>query len=355
MKPINNYYAITKYPEFVKEYNLEAILGEHLAASDNSTPVLEKYQFVGIDDQLIEKVLEFGYTHQAVYPDVHIHDMISRYHVTLTFVRKTPHDAVPTSSAVLMPTNQEGCGGYVDELDAMPVKDLLKYQLIDRKAKVLFVSDLDFTLTLAFATYSSQSHGLAGAWEGITSTRYAPAGPEGEFQYVGARRVQCKPALLASDGKWIASGLGSDLSGITKLWQDVFDSMPTSIWKYGIDPLALPPALLQDQRVIWFLCPWTSAEDSSLLFDFLRNLHKKISKLAADTQVCISNSSFESVPCIIDFLGHIQNDNPVVSFNTEEHDKPYTCLGAENTFTQGVMKYRNNNEPLFTLVFKVNV
>ena len=110
-------------------------------------------------------------------------------------MRKPPHVAVPTSGAVLMPTNQEGCGGYVDELDAMPVKDLLKYHLIDRQAKVLFVSDADFTLTLAFATYSSQSHGLAS----ITSTCYAPAGPEGEFQYVGARCVQCcKPAPLAS-------------------------------------------------------------------------------------------------------------------------------------------------------------
>ena len=134
----------------------------------------------------------------------------------------------------------------------MPVKDLLKYHLIDRKTKVLFVSDVDFTLTLAFATYSSQSHGLDGAWEGITSTPYAPAGRVGEVQYVGMKRVQCKPPLLASDGKQIASHLGvyGDFPDVAVLWRGVLNLLSPDTRLYSINPLALPPALIRDWQLI---------------------------------------------------------------------------------------------------------
>ena len=327
--------GIANHPDYVKEYRLDELLGPN-------RPVLEQYEFVGADDQLIGKLLEFGYTLLIVRPDKNrdaFHRYIYKSHVTLIFRKK-----VLTNVQILNKQMEKVCSSNFDD---------------SHSGDVLFVGDWDFTFALAFAAYrqsrylrAEEASDLPRLWQGITSTRYEPAGPEGEFQYVCMKRVQCKPALLPSDGKQIASGLGSDLSGITKSWQDVLGSMPANIWWYGIDPLALPPALVQSRQVTWFLCPWTSAEDSSLLFVFLRDLHTKI---ASDTQVCISNSSVESVPCIINFLGRIQNDNPIVSFNTEEHNKPYTCLGAENTFTQGVMKYRNNNERVFTLVFKVNV
>ena len=329
--------GIANHPNYVGCYGLDKILGPNLKSLPNSTPVLEQYEFAGADDQLVGDLLECGYTHQAVKD---IHRYIYGNHITLMFKKKA------LSNVQIL----------IDQMEKVPLIDFDD----SHSGTVLLVGDRDFTFALAFAAYRKSryleeacDHPKASSlWQGITATRYEPAGPEGEFQYVGVNRVQCKPALLPSDGKRIALGLGSNLAEIMQLWQNVLGSMPTNIWWYGIDPLALPPALVLGQQVIWFLCPWTNAKESSLLFDFLQDLRRKI---AADTQVFISNSSIESIPCIIDFLGRIQNDNPVVSFNTQAHNKPYTCLGTENTLTQGLMKYRNNNEALFTLVFKVNV
>ena len=306
--------GIANHDDYMECYGLDKILIE-------ATPVCEQYEIVGADDELTKKLLVFGYTHQSVDET----KIPEKSHISLIFRKKALSN--------------------VQILNRVPLCNLDGYGF-----KVLFVGDRDFTFTLAFAAYRKSTR-ILKPWEGITSTRYEPAGPEGEFQYVGKKLVQCKPPLLPSDGKRIASLLGhNNLSGIAKFWQNVLESMHDNIFEYGIDPLALPPALVRDQHIIWFLCPWTSAEESSLLFAFLRDLPMK----TTFGRVCISNSSIESVPCFFDFLVRIRKDNPIVSYLTEDHDKPYTCLGVETFLTQELKEYRNNKEPLFTLVFKVN-
>lgn len=77
----------TSFP-YIIEYNLEGILGEYLAAVDNSTRVLQKYTFIGADDELVQKVLSFGYHHQTVHENKDIHSIIKTTHLTLIFQAK---------------------------------------------------------------------------------------------------------------------------------------------------------------------------------------------------------------------------------------------------------------------------
>ncbi len=69
--------GITRYYIFTYRYHLELILGDKL---DGCT--LDQYEFLGVDDVLIEKLLSYGYIHQG-YSD--IHDKIRYHHVTLVF------------------------------------------------------------------------------------------------------------------------------------------------------------------------------------------------------------------------------------------------------------------------------
>lgn len=77
--------GITKYKEYVHNYNLEDILGKNLEAKPSATAVLERYQFHGADSCLVEKILSFGYHHRACNKDIDIHEEILRDHVTLVF------------------------------------------------------------------------------------------------------------------------------------------------------------------------------------------------------------------------------------------------------------------------------
>lgn len=85
MKGVYVCIGITKQFPYTKSYDLEGILGPKLAADDNSTPVLEKYKFLGADTELVKKVLSFGYHHQSVYEDIDIHFDIIDDHLTLIF------------------------------------------------------------------------------------------------------------------------------------------------------------------------------------------------------------------------------------------------------------------------------
>ncbi len=69
--------GITKQEYYMRRYCLELILGANL---DSCT--LDQYEFLGIDDLLINKLLYYGYKHQG-YKD--IHDYIKNDHVTLVF------------------------------------------------------------------------------------------------------------------------------------------------------------------------------------------------------------------------------------------------------------------------------
>ena len=77
-----------KFP-YIKTYKLESILGKELKAVSDSTSVLKKYDFIGIDNELIEKILSFGYHHQTVHENIDIHNEISKCHLTLIFERKS--------------------------------------------------------------------------------------------------------------------------------------------------------------------------------------------------------------------------------------------------------------------------
>ena len=80
--------------------------------------------------------------------------------------------------------------------------------------------------------------------------------------------------------------------------------MPPGTWWYGIDPLALRSTLIQGRStliqgrdLIWFHCPWTSAEESSLLLQFVQHLHEHIDP---DVHVCIS--CVKSCVCLSYFI-----------------------------------------------------
>ena len=81
--------GITSYFPYIKDYQLESIIGEGLKAIDNHMPVLEKYKFIGVDKELIKDILSFGYHHQTVHEDKDIHYDIFAHHLTLIFQRKS--------------------------------------------------------------------------------------------------------------------------------------------------------------------------------------------------------------------------------------------------------------------------
>ncbi len=72
--------GITTHSRYMHEYQLKLILGDNL---DICT--LDQYEFLGVDDVLIKKLLSYGYIHQG---GRHIHNLIKDYHVTLVFKLK---------------------------------------------------------------------------------------------------------------------------------------------------------------------------------------------------------------------------------------------------------------------------
>ena len=75
--------GITKDEDYVHRYNLAK-----LTQKDSKDNILQRYEFRGADDELVKSVLEFGYHHQSIGPD--IHDKIWDDHVTLVFCKKEP-------------------------------------------------------------------------------------------------------------------------------------------------------------------------------------------------------------------------------------------------------------------------
>ena len=69
----------TKFP-YVKNYELQCLLGENLVANEYGL-----YKFLGGDKLLIEQLLQLGYYHQG---ESDIHKEILRAHLTLVFQKK---------------------------------------------------------------------------------------------------------------------------------------------------------------------------------------------------------------------------------------------------------------------------
>ncbi len=58
---------------------------EHILEDNRDGCTLDQYEFLGVDDVLIKKLLSYGYIHQGAK---NIHDPIKDYHVTLVFKLK---------------------------------------------------------------------------------------------------------------------------------------------------------------------------------------------------------------------------------------------------------------------------
>ncbi len=69
--------GITTHPRYMHQYCLERILG---------ACTLDQYEFLGVDDVLINKLLSYGYKHESIKPPKNkIHGYIKGCHVTLVF------------------------------------------------------------------------------------------------------------------------------------------------------------------------------------------------------------------------------------------------------------------------------
>ena len=75
--------GITKQFPYVKNYNLEDLLGVDLLRRTDSSGT---YDFLGADDTFIQEILKHGYHHQSCHGDrMDIHGDIIKDHVTLVF------------------------------------------------------------------------------------------------------------------------------------------------------------------------------------------------------------------------------------------------------------------------------
>ena len=74
--------SIAKHKDYVKDYQLESILGPDLRGLDHMD---RDFQYLGADTELIAEILSYGYYHQSG----NIHDTIIPHHVTLVFKRRT--------------------------------------------------------------------------------------------------------------------------------------------------------------------------------------------------------------------------------------------------------------------------
>ena len=130
-----------------------------------------------------------------------------------------------------------------------------------------------------------------GVWEGITSTRYEPAGPEGEEKCVGQRRVQCKPEATLPE---IVASCG-------QLPDVELPCLPAGTWQYGINATALPQTLAQDQQVIWFQCPWVLKNDVFAPYNTAKLVSKFLLNTASQIQpgihVCVGITKHPRYVC----------------------------------------------------------
>ena len=74
---------VTRDLDYVKHYLLGKLLGENL-----SGPV-GKYDFLGVDNALIKKIISFGYKHESCVSGG-IHNYILDHHLTLIFEHQGP-------------------------------------------------------------------------------------------------------------------------------------------------------------------------------------------------------------------------------------------------------------------------
>ena len=84
--------GITTYYPYVKNYELEDLLGKGLSRRKDSSGM---YDFLGADDTFIVEILKHGYHHTSCHAKTDIHKDIITSHIILVFQR---NDATPSTS-----------------------------------------------------------------------------------------------------------------------------------------------------------------------------------------------------------------------------------------------------------------
>ena len=231
------------------------------------------------------------------------------------------------ASADMIPINHK------DECyDDVPRINLFIFLIMDR-AKILLVGEGDFTFTLAYAACRQSKKTSYKPWEGITSTRYEPVGPVGEVQYVGETPVQCKPAPTLSEVKSVCITSHANII-------EGFPDPPADAWQYGIDATALPPALTEDQQVMWFQCPWVLEEPGSfytgtLISNFLLNMAAQIQP---GVHVCVGIAN--KFPYVKHYnLEAILGERLTASDNSTPVLEKYQFVGADCELIEELLKF----------------
>ena len=83
---VNDYVliGIANHDNYVKDYLLGELLGENLSGP------FGEYDFLGVDNALIKKIISFGYKHESWRETYDIHDRILDHHLTLIFKHQGP-------------------------------------------------------------------------------------------------------------------------------------------------------------------------------------------------------------------------------------------------------------------------
>ena len=207
---------------------------------------------------------------------------------------------------------------------AVKKTDLLSSLLLKDRKTVLFVGEGNFTFTVAFAALREHemTRGLSQrrpsrqpltnsgkVWEGITTSRYEPAGLETEHQYVGAERMRCKSAPILPEVKLVCvsesvgyfqhrrrhgtsneQSLTSDSNSCFERIRTISDlpAVPdTHCWQYGIDAGHLPPDLVRQHDVVWFQCPQGTLEGTNTATLLLSYLTCTAQCIASGGYVCV--------------------------------------------------------------------
>ena len=249
--------------------------------------------------------------------------------------------------------------------------DLLTDLLIAERKNILIVGEVNFTLTVAFASLRKYQYKKPVTeqlrqfqiervsehdWEGITSSRYEPAGDELKMENVGSERVYCKPPPMLSQVKvlcigesikyylhhapdlWVPTPNPSVLQSIVHL-QDVPSSCA---WQFKVDALTIPSHLLPRGIVIWFQCPYKKQADDvkKFLKDFLL---KNAREVKPDSYVCIGIT--RKLPFVKNYsLDSLLGEHLKAQDCSTRVLKYYRFLGADDVLIKKLLSFGYRHE-----------
>lgn len=260
--------GITKHKSYFKHYKLNEILGPYFEAKDGSTECLQLFKFVGVDDDLIQHMLGFGYKHMTADGKSGLHNQISNLHLTLIFEKKDI---------------QQFLGGPIWNSRNSILDDIL----IKQRRPVLFVGEGNFTFTVAFAALRNMRSPSHSPWDGITTSRHELVGPKGCHLFVGCYERPCLPAPVMAEVKQLCLNSvrrQTHESGSVKLKiYRTIQALSNFEYSVGVDVCNIPSKLIPPDGVIWFQCP-SGDQPDTLIESFLVN---NSANIKPNTYVCI--------------------------------------------------------------------